>query len=359
MREFFYIALKQYCRIALWFYYRKWQINIHSPIPEGPVIFVANHQNAFLDAVLVSCSTSRNPWFLTRANVFEKSRTKQILSWLKMTPVYRFRDGFGTLRKNELVIGTCVKLLSQDESILIFAEGNHDDRWNLRPFQKGFARIANAAAQKNIDIKIVPIGLQYDFPAASRVLVSFGKPIYVKGIITSTSDAKAQIDLIIGETSESVKSLMLDIGSTDYENKKVHFLQNRILKPDLAEQLEADKKIVTEFKSTSIPHQDMPKETPKYSWLSPLFIYSNLNHFLPKTIINGIIKTKVKDKQFIDSLKFSLGMLLVPVFYLIQTATVYFFSKSAEVSFAYLASLPISLGLSRRLKENEIKIHSL
>ncbi|MFM9840091.1 MAG: 1-acyl-sn-glycerol-3-phosphate acyltransferase [Cyclobacteriaceae bacterium] len=348
MRSLFYIALKQYCRSALWFYYRKWQVQNVEPVPSGPLIFVANHQNAFLDAVLVSCSTSRNPWFLTRANVFEKPWARVLLSWMKMTPVYRFRDGFGTLRKNEMAIKTCVNLLSQGESILIFAEGNHDERWSLRPFQKGFARIAIAAAEKNIHVTIVPIGLQYDSPAASRVLVSFGKPISVKELIAAQSDGKAQIDLLIAKTSDSIKSLIVHIARTDYENRKAQFLQNRILKSDLKAQLEADQKTVSEFNPEVVSHQYLSKKTLIYSWLNPFFIYSYLNHFLPIIIINRIIKIKVKDMQFIDSLKFSLGMFLIPVFYLIQTEIVYLVSKSLLGSIIYFVSLPISFAFLKK-----------
>ncbi len=348
MRTFFYIALKQYCRAALWFYYRKWQVQNIEPVPSGPVIFVANHQNAFLDAVLVSCSTSRNPWFLTRANVFEKPWARVLLSLMKMTPVYRFRDGFSTLRKNEMAMEACVNLLSQGESILIFAEGNHDERWSLRPFQKGFARIVIAAIEKNINVKIVPIGLQYDSPAASHVLVSFGKSISVRELILPSLNAKAQIDLLILKTSEAIKSLILHIDPTDYENRKAHFLQNRVLKSDLKEQLEADQKALGEL-DFEFSVEELPRIN-NIHWWNPILIYSYLNHFLPITIINLIIKIKVKDKQFIDSLKFSLGIFLVPIFYLIQTGIVYVFSKSLIVSFTYFISLPISFVLFKRLK---------
>ena len=185
MKEFIYRFMKNYCTVVLWFYFRKWQIRNAAIVPSGPVIFVSNHQNAFLDAIILGCSSHRNPWFLTRANVFQKELVKKIFNTFKMTPVYRFRDGFSTLRKNDEVIENCVQLLSKGEAILIFGEGNHDEHWRLRSLQKGFARIAIAAEEKNnwsLGVKIVPVGIQYDSHSKfrSRVLVSFGEAILVK-----------------------------------------------------------------------------------------------------------------------------------------------------------------------------------
>ncbi len=77
MKKICYFLLKQYCRMALWYYFRSWQIAGADRIPEGPVLFVANHQNAFLDAILIVCSSSRNPWFLTRAGVFANAFAKK------------------------------------------------------------------------------------------------------------------------------------------------------------------------------------------------------------------------------------------------------------------------------------------
>jgi 1-acyl-sn-glycerol-3-phosphate acyltransferase len=177
MKEFIYRFMKNYCTSVLWFYFKKWQVRNVAPVPNGPVIFVSNHQNAFLDAIILGCSSHRNPWFLTRANVFQKDLVKKIFNIFKMTPVYRFRDGFSTLRKNDEVIENCVQLLSKGEAILIFGEGNHDEHWRLRTLQKGFARIAIAAEEKNnwtLGVKIVPVGIQYDAHKKfrSRVLIS-------------------------------------------------------------------------------------------------------------------------------------------------------------------------------------------
>jgi 1-acyl-sn-glycerol-3-phosphate acyltransferase len=325
-------------------------VHQHEPTPSGSVVFVANHQNAFLDAVLVGCSSSRHPWFLARANVFQKPWARVVLTWLKMRPVFRFRDGFSTLRKNDEMIEGCVDLLRQGESILIFAEGNHDHRWHLRPLQKGFARIAQAAVKKNIAVKIVPVGLQYDSlnQAGSRVLVSFGKSISL-AVTPPTQNEKEQIDLLMAQTSASLQSMMLHIEATHYAHDAHLFSQNRKIKTDLVEQLHADQQLIRALtsatqtgNSTSITstHNNL-------RWLNPIFLYYAVNHALPRAILQWILKNKVTDEQFIGSLKFAIGMLLVPLFYLLQTGVIYLLSHSPRIALAYLLSLPVSLLLAR------------
>ena len=345
-----YSFLKSYCRIALWFYFRKWQVYRHEQTPSGPVIFVANHQNAFLDAVLVGCSTSRHPWFLARANVFQKPWARVVLTWLKMRPVFRFRDGFSTLRKNDEMIEGCVDLLRQGESILIFAEGNHDHRWHLRPLQKGFARIAQAAVKKNIAVKIVPVGLQYDSlnQAGSRVLVSFGKAISV-AVTRPTQNEKEQIDLLIAQTSASLQSMMLHIEAIHYAHDAHLFSQNRKIKTDLVEQLHADQQLISTLTSANQTDNSIwiTSTHNNLRWLNPIFLYYAVNHALPRVILQWILKNKVTDEQFIGSLKFAIGMLLVPLFYLLQTGVIYSLSHSPAIALIYLISLPASLLLAR------------
>ena len=351
MKNLIYRSLKLYCQIVLWFYFKKWQVRNIIPVPKGPVIFVANHQNAFLDAVILGCSSQRNPWFLTRANVFQKELVKKIFNILKMTPVYRFRDGFGTLRKNDEVIENCVQLLSQGDAILIFGEGNHDEHWRLRSLQKGFARIAIAAEEKNnwaLGLKIVPVGIQYDSHSKfrSRVLISFGEPIPVKDIIRSNTSPPEQMEILLTKTSEALKPLILHIEQPDYEKKQEHFLQNRIIKTDLVEQLKSDQKIISTTISLSETQSAYKANIlTNIPWWNPIFLYEFINHLLPRIIIRWFLKTKVKDPQFIGSLKFALGMLLVPIFYILQTGLCYAISGSWIISCAYLLSLPLSVML--------------
>lgn len=342
MRVLFYFFLKQYCRLALWFFYRKWQVQGKENIPKGPVIFVANHQNAFLDAVLVSCSTQRNPWFLTRASVFEKSWASVLLGWLKMIPVYRFRDGFARLRKSDQAMERFTDLLQRGESILIFGEGNHAERWTLRPLQKGFARIAIYSEEKNnrhLGVKIIPVGLQYDahHQSGSRVLVSFGKPISVASSRTNAADKINELNNLVQQTTEGLKALMVTLESVDYAARARYFLSQRTIKKDLVEQLHCDQELLLSLESG----KTIEKPNVKKQLNNPMFWYAYLNTIWPRNIILKIIQKKVKDLQFIGSLKFALGMVLVPIFIVLQSLLVFNLTNVA-IAIGYAVSVLVA-----------------
>jgi 1-acyl-sn-glycerol-3-phosphate acyltransferase len=342
MEKIIYHSLKQYCKTALKFYFSKWQVQELVPVPTGPVIFVSNHQNAFLDAVLISCSSSREPC---------SEMVKKILTMLQMIPVYRFRDGFNTLRKNDEVIDNCIKLLSQQNAILIFGEGNHNGQWFLRPLQKGFARIAIAAEERNdwkLGVTIVPVGVQYESHTdfRSKVLVSFGNPILVKENFNGRLSLQENIEILLNKTSEGIKPLMLHIDPEQYESRLNFWLANRQEKKDLVEQLKADQQLVKENPlSDPIPTKKGTEKS--QAWWNPIRIYESINHFPPRFILNWILKNKVKDPQFIGSLKYAIGMLVVPIFYFIQTGLCFAISQSWPISLAYFLSLPISVLLRR------------
>jgi 1-acyl-sn-glycerol-3-phosphate acyltransferase len=344
MKIAIYAFLKFYCRIALRVFYLKWQIQELKPVAKGAVIFVANHQNAFLDAILVSCSTSRNPWFIARASVFKKKWVGYILSLLKMLPIYRFRDGFETLKNNEKALAKYVDLLKKEEAILIFGEGDQNDRWNLRAFQKGFARMAFLAAQ-HTTVNIVPVAIQYEAhsTSGSRVLVSFGEPIPVKKI-NLNQNTKPEYDQLINHVHHSVKSLMIHIDADQYEYQLTYLLKNRKRHDDLVGQLRLDQAILT----TSGNQNQRITTAKKPSPIHPLYFYNYINHGLARITIYGICKWFVKDPQFNGSIKFAAGMILVPVTYVLQTVSVYLVSRSLIISIVYAASLPLSFLYLRR-----------
>ena len=71
--------------------------NVENVLKHKPVLLLANHQNALLDALLIATKCGRFSYFLTRAAVFKKSFVNKILRSLQMLPVYRVRDGWNTI----------------------------------------------------------------------------------------------------------------------------------------------------------------------------------------------------------------------------------------------------------------------
>lgn len=338
MQRAFYGALKFYCWLALHFYFRKWQVHKAEPIPAGPVIFVANHQNAFLDAVLVICSTSRNPWALARANVFKKKWASRALTFIQMLPVYRFRDGFDTLRKNEAIIESCADLLAKQKSILIFGEGNHNDRYTLLPLQKGFARIAQAATVHNVALKIVPVAFYYEAHRTfrSRVLVNFGKSIEVPATYFA-ENAPAKTEALMAEVRAALLPLTLIIPEGDYSTR-YQSLHGKFFHSDLVQQLASDQRVVNQ------PHLNPGIRKNSVGILQQVLrVYYTVNHVVPLFIIHKIINQPRLDPQFIASLKFAVGMVLTPLAYLLQSFLVGWLSDNRWFALYYLISLPVSV----------------
>jgi len=65
------------------------------------VVYAPNHQNALMDALAIVYSTPGQTVFLSRADIFRKKITASVLHFFKLLPVYRIRDGKGSLDKNE------------------------------------------------------------------------------------------------------------------------------------------------------------------------------------------------------------------------------------------------------------------
>ncbi len=209
MKKLFYNSVKVYSRMALSFFFGKWQVAGKENIPDSPVIFVANHQNAFLDAVLVACSTRHNLWFAARADVFKNPVLARLLYLFQMLPVFRFRDGFGSLKNNENAINAFADKINRGDSILVFAEGNHGNRYQLRPLQKGFTRVAYAA-RYHVNAAIVPVGIQYEGTKGfgTRVLVNFGKATFINTVKDQTQSEMAFEKALLESTADSLQKLI-------------------------------------------------------------------------------------------------------------------------------------------------------
>ena len=184
-------------------------------------MFTANHQNAFLDALLIVTNNGRNTHFLARAEVFKKDFVKWLLSLINMMPIFRIRDGFQSLSNNEDIFKKCYDILGNKDALLIFPEGNHGFERRLRPLSKGFTRIAFGTLDKfpDLDLKILPTGINYEKHQGFRSSVSihYGDTLNAVPYYKEGADHLDSISLR-NDLSEKMKELIVHIDEENYED---------------------------------------------------------------------------------------------------------------------------------------------
>lgn len=175
--------------------YRQFRYIGRENIPtDGAVIFAPNHTNALCDAMAVLGIDHGKKVFVARADIFKDPKKAKILTWLKIMPINRVRDGLDEVRHNDETINKAVDTLHDGVPFCILPEGTHRPKHSLLPLSKGIFRIAlqaNDTFGNEKPIYIVPIGLEYGdfFHLWDSLTVNIGKPINV------TEFAKAHADL--------------------------------------------------------------------------------------------------------------------------------------------------------------------
>ena len=303
-----YLTVKYLGRLTLPIYFGRFEVNGRENLPvNNPFILAPNHQNAFLDAIIMGCYNEKHVHFLTRSDVFVKPFIGTLES-LNMMPVYRIRDGYEKLSKNEETFTRCEQLLQEGQPVLIFPEGNMADGHYLRPLTKGTSRLAFQSQSKlDKDLYIIPVGINYfhHYKARYRCIINFGKGIKVSDYqeLYEKKKAKALIQLR-DDLSAGMKELLLIPDKEDYTKKRTALTKDNEKVPF--------KTLKTQIESGEI------QQSPKYwTFLSPIAQVLSVLNPLAIGIPHYILDNIIKDKQFTASLKFTLGLFLSLIWWLL------------------------------------------
>jgi hypothetical protein len=99
--------------------------------------------------------------------------------------------------------------------------------------------------------------------------------------------------------------------------------------------------------------------TPKFGLLSvflfllvtlPFFLISVINVIMPVGI-TYLASKKIKDLQFVSSVRFGAGLLLIPIFHFIQLIVFAIITESLYATILYAVALPLSVYIFFRWKE--------
>ncbi|MBQ2598312.1 MAG: 1-acyl-sn-glycerol-3-phosphate acyltransferase [Bacteroidales bacterium] len=192
---------------------------------DGAVIFAPNHCDALMDPFAVLAMDHSKKVFVARADIFRKPVLRKILTFLKIMPINRVRDGFRSVINTEETIEKSIEVLNNRVPFCILPEGMHRSMHSLLPLGKGIARIA-LGADKAIagerPVYIVPLGCEYGdyYRFRSTLLVTVGEPVDISAFIAARSGQSeaALLNDIRTLTAEGMKKLIVYIpDDDDYE----------------------------------------------------------------------------------------------------------------------------------------------
>ena len=333
---------------------------------DDAIILAPNHSNTLMDTMAVLFSTKRIKAYVARADVFKKSWAVKALTFLKIMPINRIRDGAKSLSKNEEINDIAVELLREGIYFCIFAEGTHQMKHSLLPIGKGICRIAIQANNdfgKDKPLYIVPMGVEYGhfFRFRSSILVQIGTPFNVTQFIENHAHLEtpelinALKDEIVSRMKENVLYIPNDENYegtlelchlwSDKQKERLqlkgkpllnNFLSAKQTVSDvenyLQNQPEEAKNLIEEAKQFSIERHkkeiripSMHRKNPIYNLLlKSILLIIGLPYFLfsalvsaPVSLLTEWICSRLKDDAFHNSIRFLMVLFFFPVYLLI------------------------------------------
>lgn len=330
MKKLWIRSVRGYLKLGMFLYFKKIKVYDVKNVPKDqPVLILCNHQNALLDALLIATKCDRIVHFLTRASAFKKSFVDTLLRSLQMLPVYRVRDGWNNLSKNNSIFETCSELIGKSEGVVIFPEGSHNLNRTVRPLSKGFTRIIFETLQKypETELQLLPVGLNFIKAKEweDSVSIYFGKPILAKDYITdfTNEDVIALKQVVHSNLSE----LTTHIPSDAYDETLNRLEEMNV---DFLNPVSVNTCIKSNFKNCQINEKNRPnKLKPLLKFLLKLFLIG------PYLIWSRYAKPKVVEIEFMSTFRFAVALTLVPI-WLILLGVIFSFLFSWMVGVGFI-----------------------
>ncbi len=351
-------------------YFRRREVVGYDPTYKNtPVIYAANHTNAFLDPIVIALTIQEQTSFLTRSDVFLTKLSDIICRSLGMLPIYRQIDGAGAVQNNQRTFDQCQELLADNGSCIIFIEGSQMPKLKLRPAKKGAARIifgAEEAHNFNLHSKIVPVGINYDsfHNSGYNLLLEYGKPVEISEYydVYKTNPKKA-LRLATQVAHQNLKKTMYHIENDFFYittdalrrilNPEIHQITNTPI-DSLLNQRKAHQKFINAFenwiKKNPVQAEEIKVKVSEFEkllqseklsrWMfekpnyklseilsdlvillisSPLTTYGAFFNLVAYTVPQKRFHKKLIGTQFTGSVKMAAGMMIMYVYWIILT----------------------------------------
>ena len=342
--------------------YRRFEVHGKEHLPKGcATIFGVNHSNTLMDALVLLASDNMKKVFIARGDIFKNPIVAKILTFMRILPIFRIRNGVAAVRSNDESLNKAVDVIHDRVDLYLFPEGTHRTKHSLMRMGKGLFHIAVDANKQFGDqqpVYIIPTAIEYGdyFRFRSTAMINFGEPINVTEFLRSTNEENEAVTInqLKDKLSEEISKLFTFIpDDEDYDaiweivkmkNEKragglyKKMLRNRatvdkVLKyreeqPEEAKNLfERVVAFAEERKRQKISVMSTAKKYPLVNFLWRLAVLLlGLPYFvasaavtLPVWLTTMIIKGKLEDKAFSNTVSFCAELVLFPIVFIIGT----------------------------------------
>ncbi|HPF50801.1 MAG TPA: 1-acyl-sn-glycerol-3-phosphate acyltransferase [Draconibacterium sp.] len=387
-----YWFLKMYVRFAELIIYKKIVIIGKDKIPGNKaIVFAPNHQNALSDPMAVLLNTPYQPVWLARADIFKNKTAARFLKFIKIMPVYRIRDGKDQLANNDKTFEESIKVLKSHKALALFPEAAHSGKRQMLIHKKAVPRIVFMAEEKsdeNIDIHIVPTGIYYSsyWKFNRTVIVNFGDPLRVNDYLQLYEKNQNEATMALrDDLYNAIDKLIINIRSKEHysefelirEYYGKTFLKRQSKKYSTGELLNSDMKLMHQLddleKTSPEKTEQIVRDAKNYqkllkqhhlrSWLIenpsgnflrivlnklvliigiPVFLYGFIFNIIPFLLIDYFTRKKIKDFAFWSTFFLVLGILLFPIFYVIDLLIVGSMLPGAWLKIIFVITLPFA-----------------
>lgn len=199
---------------------------------DSSVLFAVNHTNTLMDALAVLQDNKGPISFGARADIFRNPRTAKILTWLKIVPIARQRDGGNPLTRNTESFSRIVDCIGHNVPFTIFPEGTHRPKHSLQPLKKGVFRVALQTIRElgGKKVYVVPVGLDYEdfFNPSTSLSIRYGEPICVNDMLERYPDENEAMHNMTELLYKKISSLIRFVpDNIDYEENWMNYLKER------------------------------------------------------------------------------------------------------------------------------------
>lgn len=326
-------------------------------------MFGSNHENAFLDALVMTTCNTRFDHFLVRADVFNNPAASFLLRSLNMMPIYRIRDGVSSVKDNDKAFEACYQVLAKGQSIILFPEANHDMRRIERVIKKGVGRIAFGALNYPgvpDEICIMPMGLNYSNHTAFRsaMHVVYGDPIFIK----RQEPTKEVIEDLRKRLNHAMNECHVSLNRENYNvldtilfhdqpvNKLIEPAEINVKAKKINANLSDQEAILEEKKSLEKRGVEFPYNPPGpikallFIYLLPMALLGSIINAPILFPLHWFVKSKIKDKAFKSSIYYGIGIFTYPFWWGFLSVKGFVLTQSWLVALAIPLVATITLG---------------